>query len=655
MTTTTLTETETTAPSRGTTAADDGGAPAPPGRQSVSVLIITKNEELNIAACLKALSFSDDIVVLDSLSTDRTLEIARQFPNVRTVQRPFDIEWRHRNWGLHDIPYKNPWVYICDADERVPEDLATEILHVVNQPQQEHVAYRLRYRNMYLGKWIKHASSYPVWIMRLVRPQLVTYEVRETNVHPIVQGSVGSLDGHFIHYSFNSGLKRWFQKHNFYSTREAMEGVKVRRQGVPRLGALRSADPMVRRRALKNLSYFVTARAFFRFLLSYVIGGGFMDGIAGMHYCFMIAMYEYWIELKIAEQEADWRGGTNRLVKKFLRDESDGEGTENEDGGSKMEDGAKASAPSSILQPPPPSSHAQPRETPLIEVMIPTLNEADHIVEAVTNARKLGPVFVLDSLSTDGTQELARQAGATVVEHPFVDYSSQKNWGLDHLPFGGEWVFILDADERITPELREEVLAKVSSRPRTNGYYINRKLLILGRDIQHGGLYPSWNLRLFRRGKARYENRSVHEHVMCTGRTDYMRQEMLHVRRESISHYLEKHIRYADMESDEWVKWKLGKSRNAPTGELFRDTLRWRQWVRRNIWPRLPARPLWRFIYMYFFRFAFLDGKAGWHLAELMACYEYMITLLYRDKLIHAARAEDGTPVAGAGVAARQV
>ena len=113
-----------------------------------------------------------------------------------------------------------------------------------------------------------------------------------------------------------------------------------------------------------------------------------------------------------------------------------------------------------------------------------------------------------------------------------------------------------------------------------------------------------------------------------------MHAEMLHIRRESVSQYLEKHVRYADMESDEWLKWKLGRSPNAPTGELFKDALRWRQWVRRNIWPRLPARALWRFIYMYFFRFGFLDGNAGWHLAELMACYEYMITLLYRDKLI---------------------
>ena len=94
---------------------------------------------------------------------------------------------------------------------------------------------------------------------------------------------------------------------------------------------------------------------------------------------------------------------------------------------------------------------------PKVDILIPTFNEAGHIAQVVKNAGALGPVFVLDSHSTDGTQELARQAGATVVEHTFVNYSDQKNWGIDNLPFTGDWIFILDADERIPPALREEV------------------------------------------------------------------------------------------------------------------------------------------------------------------------------------------------------
>lgn len=272
---------------------------------------------------------------------------------------------------------------------------------------------------------------------------------------------------------------------------------------------------------------------------------------------------------------------------------------------------------------------------PLVEFMIPTLNEASHIEEVVANARLLGPVYVLDSLSTDGTQELARQAGAMVIEHAFENYSAQKNWGIDNLPFQGAWIFILDADERITPQLREEILRRLGAAPTADGFYVNRSLVFMGRSVRYGGLYPSWNLRLFRRGKARYEARSVHEHMICDGATDYLREELIHIRRETIAQYIAKHIRYAEMESEEWFRMRSGAY---PVSErsLFKDILLYRQWLRRHLWPRMLFRPLLRFIYMYIFRLGFLDGRAGWHAARLMACYEYMISLLYREKIMKA-------------------
>jgi glycosyltransferase involved in cell wall biosynthesis len=482
-------------------------------------------------------------------------------------------------------------------------DLVREIVSKINRADQPYAAYRLRYKNMYLGKWIKHASGYPVWIIRLVRPELVSYEVRETNVHPIVEGDIGQLEGHFIHYSFNSGLRRWFHKHNFYSTREAIEGVKVRAEGLPPLQRLRAADPITRRRALKNFSYRLSARAVWRFLDTYLLRGGWLDGSAGFHYTLMISMYEYWIELKIRELEMKWQQRTDVTVQKLLGEDNGANGKFN---GNK----------------------------PKVDILIPTYNEAAHIKEVVANAGKLGPVFVLDSFSTDGTQQLAREAGATVVEHEFKNYSDQKNWGLDNLPLTGEWVFILDADERITPELREEVIRELSKGSGIDGYFVNRLLIFMGRPVRHGGLYPSWNLRLFRRGKARYERRAVHEHMICSGPVAYLKKEMLHIRRESMAQYIEKHIAYADMESDEWVRWRRGEGSGAEPSVLFRHVLKWRQWIRREVWPRVPGRPIWRFFYMYFARGGFLDARAGWHLAWLMASYEYMISLMYVDKML---------------------
>jgi glycosyltransferase involved in cell wall biosynthesis len=283
-----------------------------------SVVILTLNEEHNIADCLRALSFTDDIVLVDSHSTDRTVEIAQTFPNVRVYRRKFDTEYKQRNFALHEVEYKHDWVYICDADERVPLDLARELVETIRDAPPATAAYRLRYKNMYLGRWIKHASSYPVWIIRLVRPRRVTYEVRETNVHPIVDGAIVELKSHFVHYSFNAGLARWFAKHNYYSTREAMEGVQIRKKARPAIRCFWSADPMVRRRAMKNWSYFLIGRGFFRFVHLYIAKLGFLDGTAGFHYCMMIAMYEYWIELKMSEFESNWRAATDRRTQRLL-------------------------------------------------------------------------------------------------------------------------------------------------------------------------------------------------------------------------------------------------------------------------------------------------------------------------------------------------
>jgi len=114
-------------------------------------------------------------------------------------------------------------------------------------------------------------------------------------------------------------------------------------------------------------------------------------------------------------------------------------------------------------------------------------------------------VYVVDSGSTDGTRRIAEGFGARVIDRPWLGYAAQKNWALDNLPIQSEWVFFLDADELITPELRQEVLA-ITTRPADQvpqaGFYVNRLTYFLGRAIRHCGYFPSYNLRLFRRGKA---------------------------------------------------------------------------------------------------------------------------------------------------------
>lgn len=293
----------------------------PKGKVPVSVLVLTKDEEVNIEACLRCFDFTDDVVLFDSFSGDRTLEISARFPNVRIIQRKFDNWSAHSNWALRNIPFKYPWVYYSDADERMPASLRDEILDRTNDASSPHVAYRLRYKNMFLGRWIRRGGIYPVWILRLFRPEKVHYEDREVNAHPVVDGSLGELRQHFIHYSFNKGLVPWFHKHNSYSQMEAREAMRVVAGGLgAQMKLAFGKDKAVRRRAIKNLSFFPPFRGLVRFIYMYILRLAFLDGGAGFHYAAMISMYEYWIELKLREQQRNWRAKTDELAATMLEE-----------------------------------------------------------------------------------------------------------------------------------------------------------------------------------------------------------------------------------------------------------------------------------------------------------------------------------------------
>lgn len=608
-----------------------GDATKLPGKLPISVIILTFNEEVNIRDCIASCAWCDDIHVLDSGSKDRTCEIARAMGATVHVNK-FKSFGDQRNWAIDHIACKHPWHFHLDADERFTPDLLTEMLDRLGPDgsKSDCAAYQCPSKMILMGRWLKWSGGYPSYQVRLFKFGECRFMDFGHGQREDTHGKVGILDEPYMHFNFSKGLLEWFYKHNDYSSREGNEGVLIRSHGKPTWGQLITSDHVAKRRAWKNMSYFMKGRALWRFLYNYVFRLGVLDGVAGFRYCSMISSYEYWTELKIKEKARSWAPATNALTEKMLREET-------------LPRDARDPASNPIHGVPHPAGSHNPggifnASNGRIEVLIPTLNEAAVIRDTVQNALAIGPVFVLDSLSTDGTQQIARDAGATVIEQRFLGYARQKNWGLENLPFKGEWVFILDADERITPKLRTELLNTIQN-PKAEGFFVNRVVLFMGRAIRHGGLYPSWNLRFFRRGKCRYEDRSVHEHMVCDGPTNYLRNEMLHIRGESMHEWIRKHIRYADLESDEWVKLKFGQEAGASAERLFSHTLKYRQYLRREVWPRTPLKPVLRYVYMYLLRLGVLDGIAGVHMATMMSIYEYIIELLYRDKL---ARIEAG-------------
>lgn len=274
--------------------------PANP-RCMISILILTLNEEQNLPACLRSVSWSDDIVVLDSFSTDATCDIARS-AGARVVQRTLDDWASHQNWAVRNIPFKHPWVYYSDADEVVTEELRDEMLAIAKEPAHVAVAYRVRFKNQFMGRWIRRSSLYPTWVLRFFRPEKVRWE-RLVNPVALVDGPEGRLRGHFLHYSFNKGLTAWLEKHNKYSSQEAAEAIRSRRDHSLCYSELLTRDGVRRRRALKELSWRMPLRPLLRFLYMYVLRLGFLDGWAGLTYCRLIAMYEFMIDLKVKELE----------------------------------------------------------------------------------------------------------------------------------------------------------------------------------------------------------------------------------------------------------------------------------------------------------------------------------------------------------------
>jgi glycosyltransferase involved in cell wall biosynthesis len=271
---------------------------------SVSVLILTLNEEINIAACLESVSWCDDVVVLDSLSTDRTQALAAEH-GARVVRRAFDNWSAHQNWAVANIEFRHPWVLYLDADERCLPGLRDEALHRALALAPES-AFRIRRKDYFMGHWLKHAQLYPTWLVRLFRPQRIRYE-RLVNPVAVVDGPIGELSEHIIHYPFSHGVSHWIARHNRYSDMEAGEAAKVRDHRAVS-GSLWSRDPNERRRALKDIYQQMPARPLIRFLYCYGWRRGFLDGRAGLTFATLQAIYEYMIACKGAELERRRRG-----------------------------------------------------------------------------------------------------------------------------------------------------------------------------------------------------------------------------------------------------------------------------------------------------------------------------------------------------------
>ncbi len=293
-----------------------GDWPAPHS-VALSVLVPVKNEERNLPACLRRLTWANEIVVVDSHSTDATVSIAQAF-SAQIHQFDYSSEgWpKKKNWALESVSWKNEWVLIMDADEHMTPELAREIEAVVSGRSGDPNAaspgtndgYWINRRFMFMGRWIKGCGYYPSWNMRLFKHALGRYErignlgdtgSGDNEVHEHVKvstGRCGHLKHEFLHYAYPD-LATWIEKHNRYSTWEAHAALAADAGEVkPNL----FGSAIERRRWLKSMSRKLPGRPGLRFVYSYLVERGFMDGYPGFVMCSLLAWYEL---VSVAKQQ----------------------------------------------------------------------------------------------------------------------------------------------------------------------------------------------------------------------------------------------------------------------------------------------------------------------------------------------------------------
>lgn len=251
-----------------------------------------------------------------------------------------------------------------------------------------------------------------------------------------------------------------------------------------------------------------------------------------------------------------------------------------------------------------------------VSVIVATRNEEKNLPRCLEALRGVGEVNVIDSGSTDATVEIARSYGAQVVQFQYRGgWPKKRQWAIENLPLTFDWIFLVDADEALTPELAEEIRQAIQN-PDINGYFISLRMYFLGRLLRHGGA-GFWKLALFRKGKGGYECRlkdqdasmadmEIHEHVVVDGPTARLKNPLEHHNVESLSRYIRKHDEYSNWEAKVWVEGEATDIKPAFWGTQAQR----RRWLKTKFL-RLPCAPVWFFFFKYVLGLGFLDGVPG--------------------------------------------
>lgn len=263
----------------------------------ISVVILTKNEEHDLQACLLALAWCNDIYVLDSGSTDKTCDIARQF-GAKVFVNAFESFGKQRNVALDQFSFLYEWVLFIDADEIVTPRFREVIQDTVKKAGNDVAGFYCCWKMMLEKKWLKHCDNFPKWQFRLLKRGMARFtDFGHGQKENLLCGHIEYIKEPYLHYGFSKGWSHWVDRHNKYSGQEATARLANR----PPLRNVFSAHGSTRNPALKSWLSTIPGWPLLRFCYAYFINLGFTEGMPGFIYCANIAWYEFLIQVKMRE------------------------------------------------------------------------------------------------------------------------------------------------------------------------------------------------------------------------------------------------------------------------------------------------------------------------------------------------------------------
>ncbi|RYZ26718.1 MAG: glycosyltransferase family 2 protein [Chitinophagaceae bacterium] len=275
----------------------------------VSIIILTKNEENDLPICLDAISWCDDIHILDSYSSDRTVEVAQKF-GVQVYFNTFESFGKQRNYAIDQIQCKYDWILFLDADEVVTEQFKISLLNAISHASTEVAGFYCCWKMILEDKWLKHCDNFPKWQFRVLRKGRGRFkDFGHGQKEAQIDGRIEYIKEPYLHYGFSKGWALWFERHNRYSSQEAHSRLRER----PALRNIFSRHQSTRNPALKSLMSRIPGWPLLRFTQAYIFKLGFLEGMPGFIYCINMSYYEFMIQIKMRELRKKKAAGSVKM------------------------------------------------------------------------------------------------------------------------------------------------------------------------------------------------------------------------------------------------------------------------------------------------------------------------------------------------------